>query len=454
MKKYKIVSVVLTLLALTAIGVASAQENWPQWRGPNQNGIISTQDLPTTWSDTENIVWKTSMPAWSGGTPVIWGDKIYLTSPTTRESQLQPPDQQQQGRGRGQGGGRDPGGDTLLLLCLSKTDGSILWQRELDSGNQLHRKQNDSSPSPVTDGAHVWVVTGTGAVTAFDMEGNKIWGRNLQQDYGEFGLNWGYASSPLLVDGKLIIQVLHGYRTDDPSYIVAFNALTGQPVWRQERTTDAVAESPDAYTTPALLTFGGVTQVVISGADYVTGHDLTTGKEIWWAAGLNPEKDGSYRIVASPLVVADMVYVPTRKKPLLALRAGGTGDVTRSHLVWKWDGAGSPDVPTPVCDGQYFYMVDDSGRVTCLNAKTGALVWGPERTAQGVVSASLILADSKLYILNEYGVTTVVAAGPEFKLLATNELDGSYTLSSPVVSGSHLFIRTGAHLYCIGKKTK
>ncbi|MBI1927219.1 PQQ-binding-like beta-propeller repeat protein, partial [Candidatus Poribacteria bacterium] len=290
--------------------------------------------------------------------------------------------------------------------------------------------------------------------TAFDMEGNKIWGRNLQQDYGEFGLNWGYASSPLLVDGKLIIQVLHGYRTDDPSYIVAFNALTGQPLWRQERTTDAVAESPDAYTTPALLTSGGVTQVVISGADYVTGHDPTTGKEIWWAAGLNPEKDGSYRIVASPLVVDGMVYVPTRRKPLLALRAGGTDDVTNSHLVWKWDGAGSPDVPTPVCDGQYFYMVDDSGRVTCLNAKTGALVWGPERTAQGVVSASPILADSKLYILNEYGVTTVVAAGPEFKLLATNELDGSYTLSSPVVSGSHLFIRTGAHLYCIGKKTE
>jgi outer membrane protein assembly factor BamB len=137
---------------------------------------------------------------------------------------------------------------------------------------------------------------------------------------------------------------------------------------------------------------------------------------------------------------------------LLALRAGGTGDVTTSHLAWKWEGAGAPDVPTPVSDGKYFYMVEDSGRVTCLEAKTGNLIWGPERTATGTVSSSPLLADGKLYVTNEAGITTVLAAGPEFKVLATNELDGSYTLSSLSVSGSQLFLRTGTHLYCIGKK--
>lgn len=461
MRHHKIAAVVLTLIGLAAIGATLAQNspqsiggNWPQWRGPNQNGVSTAKDLPTTWSQTENIVWKTPLPSWSGGTPVIWGDKIFLTSPTKGEEKAvqPPPEPQRRERGRRGGGGRDPGGNELLLICISKTDGKILWQRELDKGNQLHRKGNDSSPSPVTDGKHVWVVTGTGAVTAFDMEGNKIWGSNLQQDYGEFGLNWGYASSPLLHDGKLVIEVLHGFRTDAPSYIVAFDAATGNELWRQERETDAIAESPDAYTTPVVAEYDGMTQIVISGADYVTGHDPKTGKEIWRAAGLNPEQRRNYRVVGSPLAVDGIIYAPTRRKPLLALRAGGTGDVTTSHLIWKWDGSAAPDVPTPICDGKFFYMVDDKGLATCLDAKTGQPVWGPERTAEGVVSSSPILADDKLHITNEHAVTTVISAGPTFETLATNELDGSYALSSPVASGSQLFIRTGTHLYCIGKE--
>jgi outer membrane protein assembly factor BamB len=150
--------------------------------------------------------------------------------------------------------------------------------------------------------------------------------------------------------------------------------------------------------------------------------------------------------------MGDIIYAPTRKTPLIALRGGGSGNVTESHRVWTWTQQGAPDVPTPISDGKYFYMVEDAGLVSCLDAKTGERIWGPERTASGTVSASPILADGKLYIVNETAVTSVVEAGPEFKLLATNELDGSYTLSSPAVSGSQLFIRTGTHLYCIGTK--
>ncbi len=458
MKKYQFPSAPLFLIGLIIIGTAWPQhpsqatgDNWPQWRGPNQTGVSDAENLPTAWSRTQNIVWKTPLPAWSGGTPIVWADRIFLTSPTkgTEASAAPEPQRERRGRRGRRGGGRSPGGDELLLICVSRTDGAILWQRELDTGNQLHRKGNDSSPSPVTDGTHIWVVTGTGAVAAFDMEGNEVWKRNLQDDYGRFGLMWGYASSPLLYEGTLIIEVLHGFRTDDPSYIVAFNAATGEEVWRQERPTDALAESPDAYTTPALLEHDGVTQIVISGADYVTGHHPDTGEEIWRSWGLNPHQERNYRVVGSPFVVDGIIYAPTRKRPLLALRAGGTGDITDSHLAWKWDGPGAPDVPTSACDGTYFYMVDDRGLATCLDAKTGKVVWGPERTAEGTVSSSPVLADGKLYITNEFAVTTVIAAGPEFKVLATNELDGSYTLSSLAVAGSQLFMRTGTHLYCI-----
>jgi outer membrane protein assembly factor BamB len=283
------------------------------------------------------------------------------------------------------------------------------------------------------------------------MNGGQKWQRNLQDNYGAFGLNWGYASSPLLYDGKLIIQVIHGDKTDDPSYIVAFDALNGEELWRQERPSDALSESPDAYTTPMPLEYGGKVQIVISGADYVTGHDPQTGREIWRAAGLNPRKGRANRIIASPLVMDGMIYAPSRKKPLLALRAGGSGDITDSHLAWKWDKAAGPDVPTPVCDGTYFYMVDDRGVATCVNAKTGEVIWGPEQTAKGTVSASPLLADGKLYITNEKAVTTVMEAGSRFKILATNTLEDIYTLSSFAVSGSKLYLRTSRRLYCIGK---
>ncbi len=452
----QIVYLALTLSVLM-IGDACAQENWAQWRGPDLNGVSAATNLAGTWSETENIVWKTPLPAWGAATPIIWGDRIFITSPSKGEAeQPSPPPQEEEEGGRRRrrrrgGEDRDPGGETLLLLCISRTDGAVLWERELGKGNQLYRKQNNSSPSPVTDGEHVWVVTGTGGVLAFDMEGNKMWQKNLQEEYGAFGLNWGYASSPLLHDGKLIIEVLHGNNTDDPSYIVAFDAETGQELWRQERPTDAEQESPDAYTTPTLLRHGGETQIVISGGDYVTGHDPETGKEIWRAGGLNPNKRGNYRIVASPIVVGDMIYAPSRKKPLLALRGGGTGDVTASNFVWKWDAEAAPDVPTPACDGTYFYMVDDRGLITCLDAKNGGVIWGPERTAPGTVSASPLIADGKIYITNEEAVTTVLAAGPEFRRLATNPLDGGYTLASIAVSGSRLYMRTATHLYCIGK---
>jgi outer membrane protein assembly factor BamB len=454
----------LAIAAVVLVGGMATAEDWPQWRGPHGDGTSRATGLPTEWGPEENIVWKTPLPSWSGATPVVWGDRVFVTSPSASEAaeaterEGTSGDRTRRGGG-GRGGrssrssrsGRDPGGKELLLICLSKTDGERLWQRQLDDGNRLWRKQNASSPSPVTDGQHVWAVTGTGAVAAFDTEGTPVWQTNLQRDYGKFGQGWGYASSPLLHDGKLIIEVLHGSNADHPSYLVAFDAETGRVVWREERWTDAPAESPDAYTTPTLLSCDGKWQIVVSGGDYVTGHDPETGKEIWRAAGLNPENRRNFRIIASPVVADGMIYAPTRKTPLLALRSGGSGDITTSHLAWQWQGGAGPDVPTPVSDGRYFYMVDDRGLVTCLNAKSGQLIWGPQRTAPGTVSASPLLADGKLYITNEQAVTTVLVAGPKFQKLASNQLDGTYTLASIAVAGRQLLLRTSVGLYCIGE---
>ena len=449
-----IVLLTMLMLLLTALSVASeAGDNWPQWRGPHQNGIVDATGLPLKWSLTENIRWKMALPSWSAATPIIWGDRVFVTSPSKAEpkpAQSEPAPAQPQGRRR-RGTSRGPGGAELYLFCISKQDGKVLWQRELDNKNQIHRKQNDATPSPVTDGQHVWIVTGTGVVTALDMEGKPIWKKDLQKDYGIFGLNWGYASSPLLYDGSLIIEGLHGMKTDDPSYILSLDAVSGKVNWRQERPTDAQRESPDAYTTPVLLEQGGKTQIIISGGDYVTGHDPMTGNEVWRASGLNPLHRPNYRVVGTPIINNDLIYAPTRQKPLLALRTGGTGDISESHLVWKYEGAGGPDVPSPICDGEYLYLVDDRGLVTCLDPKTGTVVYGPETTREGIVSASPIISEGRMYILNEQGITTVVATGPEFKILATSELDGSYTLASPAVSGKQIFIRTETHLYCIGE---
>ncbi len=415
------------ICCLCAVATISA-ENWPQWRGPSLNGLSAEKNLPVRWSKTENVTWKVDLPAWSGSTPVVWGDRIFLNVAEDL---------------------RVRAGANLFLWCLDRNKGTVLWKGTLGGGNHQERKQNMSTPSPVTDGRSVWVMTGTGILKAFDVNGTELWVRDIQKDYGRFGLNWGYGSSPLLHDGALFVQVLHGMRTDDPSYLLRIDAATGKTAWRVERPTQARFESPDAYTTPALLRYGSTTEVVVTGGDVVTGHDPATGKELWRANGLNPSNDGSYRIVASPVVHGDLIVAPTRERPMLVLKAGGRGDVTKSHVLWSF-GYG-PDVPTPVTDGTYLYVINDRGIMWCLDPKTGKEIYGRQRLPPATYSGSPVLADGKIYITNEDGLTVVVKAGPAFEVLAQNDFD-DYTLSSPAISDGQIFIRTAKALYCIGKR--
>jgi len=408
---------------ILASSLVAYSENWPHWRGPNKNGVVTAEtNLPLKWSPTENIQWKVALPGRSGSTPIVWGDHIFLQVT--------------------QGG-------NIEFWAVDRKTGAVRWKRPLGGGNVRQMKANMSTPSPVTDGQSVWVLTSTGLLRRFDFEGKELWARDFIKDHGQWGLQWGYGSSPVLYEDSLIVQVLHGMHTDAPSYLLRIDKATGRTLWRIERPNSAVQESPDSYTTPTIVrTASGSLELIVSGADCVTGHDLATGRELWRVNGMNPSGRTDYRVVASPVAHNDIVFVPSRERPLVAIRTGGRGDVTTSHKLWSTDLG--PDVPTPVTDGKYLYILRDNGTVYCHDIATGAAVYSGQRATPGTYSASPILADGKLYMTSEDGTTTIVKAGPQFEILARNELD-DYTLSTPVIVKGQIFMRTDSALWAIGK---
>jgi outer membrane protein assembly factor BamB len=399
-----------------------AGADWPEWRGPDRTGTSPARGLPVRWTATENVAWKLPLPSGSGSTVIVSGDRLFLSVAE---------------------------GNEVSLWCVERGSGRVAWKRAVGPAEgHAHRKHNMSTPSPVVGGGRVFAMTGNGALKGFTVEGRELWSRSLEADYGPFGLQWGYGSSPMLEGDVLYVQVLHGMKTQEPSYLLGLDAATGKNRFRVERRTPATRESPDAYTTPTVARRDGKAEIVVTGGDVVTGHDPATGRELWRASGLNPANEGNYRIVASPVAVGDVVVAPTRVRPMLVLRAFGRGDVTESHRLWSFDRG--PDVPTPATDGTLLYVVTDKGVLWCLELATGKPVWGPERLVVGTYSSSPLLADGKLYVTNEDGITTVVRAGPAFEKLAENPLDGGFTVSSPSAAAGRIFLRTREALYCIG----
>lgn len=439
--------ITLMSLALATAGHLAAEPNWPQWRGPLFNGSSPTATgLATEWTTERNVVWKAALPSWSAATPAVWNDTVFITS---AEEGFDTPQRYQRGRG-GAAPAAGNARDGILLLAIGREDGAVRWSRVVGDGNRIYRKQNLASPSPITDGRHVWIMTGGGQFSCFDMEGVEVWSRNIQKDYGRFGLNHGYASTPRLHGGRLYVQVLHGMTTDDPSYVFAVEPKTGKTIWKVERPTDAAHESPDDYSTPLIVRVAGREQLVVSGGDYVTGHDLGSGKELWRMGGFNPGHERFYRTIASSIHIGEVVFTPsTRGNPFIAFKAGGEGWVSDSAKIWE--NALGADVPTPTTDGKRIFVVNDRGVLNVLDAKTGELLVERLRLEPGTYSSSPLLADGKLYATNEEGTTTVVDVRDGYSILATNRLD-SHTLSSPVAVGNQIFLRTAGHLYCIAQQ--
>jgi outer membrane protein assembly factor BamB len=418
--------------------------NWPQWRGPNLDGSTAdAHDLPVQWSETENVLWRTKLPSWSAATPIVWEQTVFITSAEPESPRLGE-------RGTARKIGPTGGADRLFLLAINRKDGSIRWQQQIDAGNQMFRKQNSASPSAITDGKLVWIMTGNGKFSCFTFDGKQVWQRDIQAEYGRFGLNHGYASTPLLHGNRLYVQVLHGMKTTDPSYIFAVDKTTGKTVWKVNRATDAQRESPDNYGTPQLVKVGGNEQLVVSGGDYVTGHDLDTGKELWRMGGFNPSGNQFNRTIASSLVVGGNVFTSaSRGQPMIGFKAGGSGVITGKNELWT-NNLGA-DVPTPTTDGKYIYVLVDNGLVTCIEAATGKVVYEKKRIELGSYSASPLHADGKIYCTNEEGTTTTLKAGPVFEVLGVSKLD-NHTLASPVAVDNQIFIRTDDYLYCLQKK--
>lgn len=426
----------LLLAVMLAMPAAIQAENWPNWRGPHYTGYAEAENLPTTWSDTENIHWKTPLPGRGAGTPIIWEDRIFLSAVDEESFELKG-------------------------MCLDRVSGEVLWQKPLGLTIRVSDRNSPASPSPVTNGEIVVFLFGTGDLAALDFDGNILWKRNLQQEMGEFQIQFGYGSSPLLHDGQLYVQVLqrneasYGSNAEGPfdSYLLALDPQTGETHWKHIRPSDAVAESLEAYTTPIPFEHEGEEYIIVFGADYVTAHNPSDGEEVWRWGNYNPRKIGHWRIVPSPVAGPGTVFVAAPKRePLFAIQPNGEGKLDDSAVAWQFESF-PPDVCTPIYhDGRLYVLDGDRHVMTAIDVASGEVLWQGELESRVVMRASPTLADGKLYCLNEDGRVYVMEAGDEFNLLAEIEMPEEAPVRSTIsVSDNQLFMRTAKHLYCIQK---
>lgn len=425
-------SLFLVIVGMSLAGpgqeTAALAENWPQWRGPHNNGLSAETDLPTTWSATENVAWKLRLPGMAGATPVIWGNHIFLTSAE---------------------------GEDLVLLAVS-TGGKQLWKHKLGTGNRAARgdEGNLAAPSPSTDGAHVWAFVGSGDLACYTVGGQLVWSENLQQTYGKFKIQFGMTSTPVLDGDHLYLQLIHGDGNPQTreALVICRNKLTGKELWRHHRQSDARAENEHSYASPILYRDDKREFLLTHGADFIIAHSLADGHEIWRCGGLHPPSryDPTLRFVASPACVPGLIVVPSAKGGVvLGLKPDGTGDITTDTNRRAWKFSTTPDVPSPLILGDEVYLCRENGNLICLDARTGKEHYH-KRTHSGRHRASPVFAAGKIYLTARDGVVSVVQAGKEFKLLATNEL-GDDISSSPAVSQGRIYLRSFEFLWAIGK---
>lgn len=398
---------------------------WPQWRGPGSDGRTIERGLPTHWDAHTNVQWKARLPGPGHSSPIVWGDRIFLTA------------------------FREAGGllsyfwtrGQLVVLALDARTGNIVWERPVhaDRMEKIHSRNAPASPTPTTDGRFVYVHFGSAGLAAFDFDGRQVWEKPL----GPYSNEWGSGSSPILYGTLLILNV----DSDGEDFLLAVDKMTGKTVWRTSRSDVArgwstpyvwrAADHADASGADR-----GRDEIVVAGGGHVKGYNPGDGRELWRA-------EGTFEWVApTPVAGRRLLYVAS-KGSTLAIRPGGRGDVTRSHVVWhRRDG---PYISSPVLVGEQLYTVEDGGVMTCVDADTGALVWRARLPARGNYFASLLAGDGKVYATSEDGDVTVVAAGPTFNRIRTNTLH-ERTMASPAIAGGVMYFRSDQHLFAIGQR--
>jgi outer membrane protein assembly factor BamB len=430
MKRSTAVCCLLAVCCAALCAGSVLADNWPQWRGPADDGVCKESNIPAEWSatksGTKNIVWALPMPGMGSSTPAVWGDRIFLTSADK---------------------------DDLVLLCVG-TDGKELWKKKLGSGDRrfMRGEGNSASASPCTDGKHVYASDSNGDFACFDFDGKEIWQFNGQERYGHFQIQHGFHITPVLEGDKLYMAYLHS----GGHWIVAIDKATGKEVWKVERQGDARFENEHSYASPFIWRHGNDSYLVVHGNDYTTAHRLSDGEEIWRLADLNPQPNRQYhptlRFVASPVVTADLIVVPTAKRgPVVAIKPDAHGVIKAGSEYELWrKPKDTPDVPSPLVYDGLVYLCGEGGALTCLDAKTGKEHY-TQRVHSSRHRASPVYADGKIYLTARDGVVSVVKAGPKFELLASNQVADEIT-ASPAISNGRIYLRGFKNLYAVGVK--
>ena len=417
----------LFVAALAPLSPAGA-ENWPNWRGPALDGVAAGTGFATSWSPEAHVAWKVTLPGLGASTPAVWGDAIVLTCAID---------------------GND------AAICFDRA-GKERWRRSLGPEKAgKHAKATGCNPSPVTDGKHVWVYFKSGELAALDLAtGAVAWRENLQERFGEDTLWWDLGTSPVLTRDAVVVAVMQ----TGPSYLAAFGRTDGKLLWKHDRNLDAPEEAAQSYSTPLVVKgeerFGEPAEVMfVLGADHVTAHDATDGRELWRVGGLNPGGEKYFRSIASPVVAGDLVIAPyARGSTLTAVKRGGQGDVTTSHVAWARKDLGA-DVPTPAFQDGKLVVCTDQGKVACLDAPTGKTMWEVELPKnRHAYSASPVLLEGKILVTREDGQSALLA-GPadgtgRFEVVGEGSV-GEMTVATPVCVDGRIFLRTHNSLWCI-----
>lgn len=428
--------------AAADLGLGTAPQQWPHWRGPFFNGSSTATNLPTTFSKTDQVLWAADLPGPSAATPAVWDRHVFVSS-------------------------TDEEAGTLLALTLDRASGRELWRHQLGERAARDRMSNYASPSPTTDGALVIFFYGQGTLAAFDVAGSQRWLRDLARDYGEFAFGWTFASSPLLFNGRLYIQVLQRDvpvngrgRTDGPndSYLLALDPGTGKELWRQLRPSDARAESRESFASPLPYHDRGRTEILLIGGDCLTGHHPATGEELWRWGTWNPTRIPHWRQVPSAVATAGVILACAPKRdPIYAINAGGQGTLGDAAIAWKSTDRRelTSDVPTPlVYLGDFFVLSDLQKSLARVEPQTGRVKWLISTPGNAKYEASPTGADGRIYLLNFRGDVVVVNAedGEVVHQAAFGEPGDDRTRSTIAALESQIFVRTNRKLYCLGTR--
>lgn len=410
---------------------AADVSSWPQWRGASQNGVAPDGNFPAEWAETSNVVWKTSLPGRGGSTPVLADGKAFMTAGVKGKNHV---------------------------LAVDLDSGSIAWQTPVgsDAGGK-HRKGSGSNPSASTDGKHVYAYFRSGDLACLSLSGEIVWKKNLQEQFGEDTLWWDLGTSPMLTETAIVVAVMQ----TGPSYLVAFDKLTGKEIWKTDRNLQAPEEAAQSYATPLNVSINGKPGIAVMGADHLTLHDGAGGKEIARLGGFNPGGEKYFRSIASPVAEGGLVICPyARGETLTCVNidalAAGKG---KEAIEWFRDDLGS-DVPTPAALDGKLYVVSDfktrRGKIACLDLTSGETLWDLQlpKSRDGFSSSPLI-AGNHLYVTAENAVTYVIGplSAQQPQLVSTNRVADSepFTVASPVPVEGSLLIRTRNALYRVGK---